>query len=750
MGVSSSIPYDMNDEIQLTSLPYWQLFHGRKKDDDTIKKDQVSIFKYTKTPANVSYKTLAQRGIQRLKTIKHPYVLSYIESTELEDSIAVVTEYGMPVDAWVRQHSGTSISEAEKESLLLEVLWGLKCVIEGCNFLHASCRITHGMVSPQSCFVTKNGDWKLGFLDVACDVSEEREHFKLHESMLENEYRCPERMDGSWVNVYSKEVSAPSSSTGSSFSAGPTIDIYSIGRLIEYVFSALPLLERPQALTGPLKRMLSAEPKRRPACPTLLRIGCFHSEQLNMMTAITELQLKPPGECVELFKELRNKIDVISRAACTFKILPSLGQSLSHAAGEFQNRDARETCRQTVQSSLDLLAGCAGANKVEEAPFLNTCLVPLQQLWMLSDRTIRTALLRSLKSLVHLLPRESVNKRIFDPLMGGFADSNAKLREETLKSLVHIVDKLDEQQLQDKLVRCISGLQNDPENSIRTNATIFISRIMPKLKESVRNRVLAQAYTKAMKDPFSHCRIAGLKATDASLQLCDPPALMTRLMPQICLLLADKSPDVRELALSVLEASSKVVKKHHTERRASAPSAAPDNTPGKPTSSIPTPPSSSSGSNFGTSDWTTWAVDGLSKSIQQVTTDSPSRKVQSAPEQFCQGQVSGADSSGSLKEMDPAVDINSSSLAVANEKEVVAGGWSDDDDMDLDNILDNPSREDNIPNMLESSVSSPPSFSDRNKKSTASVKKDSSNKKAKPVVKKLAVSSDGGDNWDDF
>lgn len=64
---------------------------------------------------------------------------------------------------------------------------------------------------------------------------------------------------------------------------------------------------------------------------------------------------------------------------------------------------------------------------------------------------------------------------------------DSRLREETLKSLVYVIDKLEENQLQDKLVRCISNLQQDPENSIRTNATIFMSRIMPKLKDSVRS-----------------------------------------------------------------------------------------------------------------------------------------------------------------------------------------------------------------------------------------------------------------------
>jgi hypothetical protein len=53
-------------------------------------------------------------------------------------------------------------------------------------------------------------------------------------------------------------------------------------------------------------------------------------------------------------------------------------------------------------------------------------------------------------------------------------------------SLIFVVDKLEEPQLQDKLVRCIINLQNDVEHSIRTNSTIFLGKIAGKLKEAVR------------------------------------------------------------------------------------------------------------------------------------------------------------------------------------------------------------------------------------------------------------------------
>ena len=148
------------------------------------------------------------------------------------------------------------------------------------------------------------------------------------------------------------------------------------------------------------------------------------------------------------------------------------------------------------------------------------------------------------------------------------------MREETLKCLVHVVDKLDEKHLQEKLVRCILNLQNDSENSIRTNATIFLGRIARTLKEGVRARVLCTSYAKAMRDGFVHCRVAGLKAATASLAYLDLPQVSSKLLPQVCTLLVDKSPEVRELAIKLLELGLVKMKVYHKVTRDQASEAA--------------------------------------------------------------------------------------------------------------------------------------------------------------------------------
>ena len=45
--------------------------------------------------------------------------------------------------------------------------------------------------------------------------------------------------------------------------------------------------------------------------------------------------------------------------------------------------------------------------------------------------------------------------------------------------------------------------------------------------------MLVAALCKALKDPFLHCRSAGLRAAAACLALIDVPQLATKLLPQV-------------------------------------------------------------------------------------------------------------------------------------------------------------------------------------------------------------------------
>ena len=96
--------------------------------------------------------------------------------------------------------------------------------------------------------------------------------------------------------------------------------------------------------------------------------------------------------------------------------------TLAMASTDFTNRDARESCRQSIHLALNLLSQLAIAQKIDEETFSGKCLPGVLQLWTMTDRAVRTSLLGTLKPLVSITPASAVNKSIFDQLLAGFAD----------------------------------------------------------------------------------------------------------------------------------------------------------------------------------------------------------------------------------------------------------------------------------------------------------------------------------------
>lgn len=81
---------------------------------------------------------------------------------------------------------------------------------------------------------------------------------------------------------------------------------------------------------------------------------------------------------------------------------------------------------QSIVVCVELLAKLAGLKKIDDVVFQQDCLQVLVQLWTMTDRTVRTALLSSLKHLAELVPNTVVNRSLFDNMLAGFSDSNAK------------------------------------------------------------------------------------------------------------------------------------------------------------------------------------------------------------------------------------------------------------------------------------------------------------------------------------
>jgi SCY1-like protein 1 len=173
-------------------------------------------------------------------------------------------------------------------------------------------------------------------------------------------------------------------------------------------------------------------------------------------------------------------------------------------------------------------------------------------LYKINDRAIRGTLLQKANYMADHFDKSILNDAVFEPMCGGFSDSSSALRELTLKATASLVPHLTHPNLE-KLSRYLVRLQSDPESSIRTNTVIFFSKLAPYLTEVTRQKILLPAFVRAMKDPFTPCRLAALRSTVKAKTFFDPMGIASRVMPAITPQLLDPSAEVRREAFTAVD-----------------------------------------------------------------------------------------------------------------------------------------------------------------------------------------------------
>ncbi len=263
----------------------------------------------------------------------------------MEDSLALVTESCVPFEVWLKSIRDGGISGESKQNLTQEIIWGFRCVLLALSFLHSNGSLLHGNLGLQSIFVVPGGDWKIGSMELACNmgIAEDMDYFVRNHTALGKPFASPERQtlrvgDAATNDAVLKAKLPPY-----------YIDIYSLGQCIQATFNALDL-EMPASLEKYLALMLHAEIRKRPTALKLSQSAVFSSEYVRLLESISELPLKSSKEALEVMGQLEPKIAALSKSMCAHKILPNVCRSLQMAINDFPNRDAREACRQVSET----------------------------------------------------------------------------------------------------------------------------------------------------------------------------------------------------------------------------------------------------------------------------------------------------------------------------------------------------------------------------------------------------------------
>ncbi|KAF8532504.1 ARM repeat-containing protein [Gautieria morchelliformis] len=537
-----SLPFALGEKvISFEGRSIWTLYDAVKRDDASL----VSVFVFDAGQSNKrSQLPLAKNALRKLRTIRHPDVLKFIDVIETDTTIHIVTERIQPLSKTLHN------SPQGKEDWLV---WGLHRVVTALAFVNDSCASTHGNVRVDSIFVASSGEWKLGGFEVLSNAKDDAAVLYTMGGLLPEAsmYASPEVAKNGWSVL--KEL-------------GPhTYDGYCLGLLIHSLFNTThplpsnsattppPRGSIPSTLFTPFKRLLNPNTKARLTPKAFLDTGSspegfFNTNPLvKICHGLTDFALAGEHEKNELLRTLKNSSDSFPPSFTSHLILPSLLTALQHAGA-------------TAPMMLPLILLLA--TKVPPSDYDSLVLTPLVKLFASPDRGTRMALLDHLSEFAEKLDSKVVVADVWPHLQTGFTDTVAVIREATVRSIILIAPKLSTRILNNDLLRHLARAQSDTEPSIRTNTAILLGRLAPTLSLISRRKVLVPAFSRALKDSFVHARVAGLMAFMACGELFEPEDIAKGVLPVVVGALIDGHTLARDQAFKTTEYFVKRLEEH--------------------------------------------------------------------------------------------------------------------------------------------------------------------------------------------
>uniref|UniRef100_A0A8C0ZX11 N-terminal kinase-like protein n=1 Tax=Castor canadensis TaxID=51338 RepID=A0A8C0ZX11_CASCN len=474
-------PFELSPDPPEGSPPGpWVLHRGRKKATGS----PVSIFVYDVKPGAEEQTQVAKAAFKRLKTLRHPNILAYIDGLETEKCLHVVTEAVTPLGMYLKERVEAG---GLKEQ---ELSWGLHQIVKALSFLVNDCSLIHNNICMAAVFVDRAGEWKLGGLDYMYSA-QGNGGAPPNKGIPELEqYDPPELADNSGRAVREK------------WSA----DMWRLGCLIWEVFNGP--LPRAAALRNPGKipkslvphycELVGANPKLRPNPARFLQNcqapgGFMNNRFVETNLFLEEIQIKEPVEKQKFFQELSKSLDSFPEDFCRHKVLPQL-----LTAFEFGSAGA------VVLTPLFKVGKFLSAEEYQQK------IIPVVvKMFSSTDRAMRIRLLQQMEQFIQYLDEPTVNTQIFPHVVHGFLDTNPAIREQTVKTRHRVLTSAFSRATKDpfppsraagvlgfaathnlysmndcahKILPVLCSLTLDPEKSVRDQAFKAIRSFLSKLE----------------------------------------------------------------------------------------------------------------------------------------------------------------------------------------------------------------------------------------------------------------------------
>ncbi|BES91372.1 STYKc [Nesidiocoris tenuis] len=461
-----------------------------------VTKDVVSVFCHNKKDVGC---TEARAALKRLKTLRHPNILTYIDSKETDAHLLIVTEHVKPLLTYL-----STIEDGKGKQLYLS--WGLMNIFKGVAFLNHSASLAHDGIGIEAVFVNSAGEWKLGGFtstkELSADKSWNEDSYGLGKLIWEA-YNAKRNEDPNQLNNQSK-IPGPIRQTYQGLISSPHRRL-----------SALKVLEKGRAAGG-----------------------CFQNDLVDAMVFLDEIHIKNKEEVNLFFRNIQQLLKDMPKCTAEFKILPQLIKAYDFGC--------EGTC--VLPPLFEITTHISDRHfQTEVVPFLTKVFGSV-------DRATRSLLLQNLERFIDRIPSNVINDSLFPQVLNGFMDTNPRIREQTVKAMIHIAPKLNDKNLNTELMTHFARLlSKDDQGGIRTNTIVCLSKIGHCLNPQNRRVILMSAFLRSLNDPFPPVRNAGTLGLAVSQQYFALEDVSKRILPALCSLTLDPDPAVRESVFKTIK-----------------------------------------------------------------------------------------------------------------------------------------------------------------------------------------------------
>jgi len=119
---------------------------------------------YSAGPDRRNLVPLAKNALRKLRALRHPNILKFLDGAETDSTVWIVTEHVRPLVSDMTSAKG--VAEESK-------VYGLLHLATALSFLNKDGSSIHGNVRQEALFVTQGGEWKLGGMEVCTRMDED-------------------------------------------------------------------------------------------------------------------------------------------------------------------------------------------------------------------------------------------------------------------------------------------------------------------------------------------------------------------------------------------------------------------------------------------------------------------------------------------------------------------------------------------------------------------------------------------------